>query len=1170
MKRNPSLKLLGSVVLAMLATAASGRAATVVLPSDAAAALGTSTTRGLIVRTVQAPELTVVGNSLVRAVKQLNGTLTDGSGAAVPNEATPGPNSDGSYFQDTINFERDGLPIDVMDPSANILASFTPGLFPGVPGSGGHTLNFATEVVGFVELPAGTYTFGISVGADRTDANNDDGYQVFVGANPRDYFNASVAAYERIAQGFVVDQHIENQFTVQAPVSGIYPFRIVYWQTGLGANLQWYTVDTNTQERILVNDPGNANAIKAYRDTSVARANAPYVGEVSPSPGSSGNSASAPIEAVLLDGTTSVNTNTVRVSLNGALVTPQTLTKSGGTTRIAYSPNASRTDPNNAVQLVYADSAGNSSTNSWQFTINVVGGSSTIVTGQWDFENGTLAATVGQALEYFDGPAGVTAAGTKYGTTGVGDFAAIPNIGGQPAKIMYVPGDVVREIGYVMRHGIAPNGGGTKVNQYTLIMDVMVGSSGPGAASMLQIDSTNNTTDGDLFWQGNNFGQGGNGYNGTSAFIPGEWHRVIAAYDEAANPPVVTKFVDGIKQDDWTANQGLDNARRALLPTAILFADGDLPNPDERREWWVNSIQIRSGKLSDAEMVALGGPSADGIPAVIQANSIAGQWDFDRGNLSATVGKPLEYFDGPGGVTETGTKYGTTGQGDFAAIPNIGGQPANIMYVPGDVVREIGYVMTHGIAPNGGGTKVNQYTLIMDVMVGSTGPGAASMLQIDSTNNTTDGDLFWQGNNFGQGGNGYNGTSAFTPGEWHRVVAAYDEAANPPVVTKFVDGIKQDDWTANQGLDNPRRALLPTAILFADGDLPNPDERREWWVNSIQIRPGKMSDAEIALLGGPSASGIPVYVPTSDVTGQWDFDRGNLSATIGKPLEYFDGAGGVTELGTKYGTTGQGDFAAIPNIGGQPANIMYVPGDVVREIGYVMTHGIAPNGGGTKVNQYTLIMDVMVGSTGPGAASMLQIDSTNNTTDGDLFWQGNNFGQGGNGYNGTSAFTPDEWHRVIAAYNEAATPPVVTKYVDGIFQDDWTANQGLDNARRALLPTAILFADGDLPNPDERREWWVNSIQIRSGVLTKAQMEALGGPSAAGIPIEIVVTPSPSLTASRTGNSLTLSWDSSFTGYTLESAATVPSATWAPVPGVANNSVTITIGAGNQFYRLRQ
>ena len=52
-------------------------------------------------------------------------------------------------------------------------------------------------------------------------------------------------------------------------------------------------------------------------------------------------------------------------------------------------------------------------------------------------------------------------------------------------------------------------------------------------------------------------------------------------------------------------------------------------------------------------------------------------------------------------------------------------------------------------------------TLIMDVMVDTTGGGAASLLQMSTANNT-DGDLFWQGNNYGQGGNGYGGTGIFT------------------------------------------------------------------------------------------------------------------------------------------------------------------------------------------------------------------------------------------------------------------------------------------------------------------------------------------------------------------------------------------------------------------------
>ena len=838
-------------IVGLAAFLTSVQAATNALPTEAALPLGSSTTRGFTVRSVQAPSDAVVPNNLIRAIKQLNGTLTDAGGNPIPDEAYPGPNPDGSYDVDTVNFELYGDAVTILTLDSTELVTFPSQPFPGLPGAGGHDNNSAVEVVGYLELTPGVHTFGVSVCVERTDANDDDGYAVFVGTNPRDRFALKVGEFERNAPGFPTHWRNENQWSVEAPVAGLYPFRIVYWQTGLGANLNFYSVNPDTGERILVNDPTNPQAVKAYKDTSVAAAKGPYVAEINPQPGSDGNSASAPIEALIVDGTATVGTANVKLFLNGNQVTPQSLSKTGNKLFVRYNPNASRPDKSNSVRLEFKDSAGTTHVATWSFGIIVAGGSSTVVTGQWDFDKGDLSPTVGKSLEYLDGPNGLTKQKTRFGTT---TELGVPDIAGQPAKVMEVPGDLSNKIGYIMDHGIAPNGGGTKVNQYTLIMDVLVANTGPGAASLLQISSTNNTDDGDLFWQGNNFGQGAGGYNGRGTFTAGEWHRVVAAYDMAANPPVVTKFVDGIKQDDWTANQGLDNPRRALQPTAILFGDGD---QDERRQMWVNSIQIRSGKITDAEAVLLGGPSANGIPRVIPQSTVTGQWDFEFGDLGATIGKPLQYLDGIGGMTEAGTQFGTTTE---LGIPDINGQPARVMRVPGDLSNQIGYIMDHGIAPNGGGTKVNQYTLIMDILVANTGPGAASLLQISSTNNTDDGDLFWQGNNFGQGGGGYNGLGTFTAGEWHRMIAAYDMAANPPVVTKFVDGIKQDDWTANQGLDNPRRALQPTAILFGDGDQ---DERREMWVNSIQIRAGKLTDEEMLALGGPSADGIPVYIPVS-------------------------------------------------------------------------------------------------------------------------------------------------------------------------------------------------------------------------------------------------------------------------------------------------------------------
>src|SRR4029453_17123327 len=102
-----------------------------------------------------------------------------------------------------------------------------------------------------------------------------------------------------------------------------------------------------------------------------------------------------------------------------------------------------------------------------------------------------------------------------------------------------------------------------------------------------------------------------------------------------------------------------------------------------------------------------------------------------------------------------------------------------------------------------------------------------------------------------------------------------------------------------------------TAVLFGDGDQ---DERRVMWVNSIQIRQGKLTDAEAAALGGPSVDGAPLATPISTVTGQWDFNFTDLGATVGRNLTYLDGTNGLTAAGTRFGVTGEGDFADVPKI----------------------------------------------------------------------------------------------------------------------------------------------------------------------------------------------------------------------------------------------------------------
>ena len=251
-----------------LALMASGHAAAVNLPATSALPSGSSTTRGFLVRSVQAPTESTVGNNGIRAYKQINGTLADSAGKLIPNVAFGGAESGGAFAVDTINFEKEGAQIDLIDLEQNALGSFTSQTFPGIPGSDGTTDKFAVEVVGFLDLKAGEQTFAISVTAERTDINDDDGFQVFVARNPRDFFGQKVAEYQRIAPGFQNNWRNENQFTVNAPQAGLYPVRILYWQTGSGCSLDFYTVDGASGARVLVNDPSNSDACLLYTSPS--------------------------------------------------------------------------------------------------------------------------------------------------------------------------------------------------------------------------------------------------------------------------------------------------------------------------------------------------------------------------------------------------------------------------------------------------------------------------------------------------------------------------------------------------------------------------------------------------------------------------------------------------------------------------------------------------------------------------------------------------------------------------------------------------------------------------------------------------------------------------------------------------------------------------------------
>ncbi|MDA7498237.1 hypothetical protein N9255_00010 [bacterium] len=592
----------------------------VVIPEGIAGPIESGQNRGFRVVTAQAPLFSEISNSFARASQQLNGTLAS-EGQLVADEAKKGENPEGSFDVDVINFleafDVDGFPfVTNFEDDAN---------FPGIPGTGDHYSLFTTEISGFVELSAGTHTFDAQVFVDRVDAapSNDNGLVVLTGNNPRDFFATELATFVRPDDAPPFESTPwDFQFNITAPVDGIYPIRLVYWTQSGNSGLEF------SQQNQLVNSDGST---VVFRESTAPRHSHAYIAEVSPVPGVADISPEEPITILLRDDKTTVNIQSVKLSFNGVDITGQATVSSGNSrTTINYQPPPARQSDRNELVLEYMDSSGESFTREWSFA-NSLGEKPPMVTGQWDFSNG-LSATIGSDLIFNDE---VSESETLFGTT---TSFKIADIGGESAEVMYVP--FGSRVGYKLLHGIAPNGGGRYVNRYTLLMDVMrVG--GGGASAIIQASPTKNPGDATFFWQGGNMGQGGGGYNGDGTFTPDEWHRIGFAVD-LADEKVITKWVDGVLQDEWRP-QNKDHIRRAMEPETILFYD-----VDERSEWYVNSIQILDGKLSDEEMEALGGPGAEGFEAPgakgLQINEIVLQEDgnvtikwYSRANRSYRI-----------------------------------------------------------------------------------------------------------------------------------------------------------------------------------------------------------------------------------------------------------------------------------------------------------------------------------------------------------------------------------------------------------------------------------------------------------------------------------------------------------------------------------------------------
>jgi hypothetical protein len=252
-------------------------------------------------------------------------------------------------------------------------------------------------------------------------------------------------------------------------------------------------------------------------------------------------------------------------------------------------------------------------------------------------------------------------------------------------------------------------------------------------------------------------------------------------------------------------------------------------------------------------------------------------------------------------------------------------------------------------------------------------------------------------------------------------------------------------------------------------------------------------------MGAMLASALPLLGQTP--VGQWDFNSSNLVATIGTDLTYAND-GGVTQQGTRFGTTAS---FGIPDINGTNAVVMQFPA-ATNGGGYMMTAPPNPNGAGTAVNVWTLIMDLLYPSSSDKMIRPI-ID-----TDGTFFVPGPDFvidssdgiGSPPSGpYDGM--IVPNTWYRVGIVVTNTEIRYFLNGLPVGEVPNVACPSHFLD-CRYALtpsLPTLILGS-----TDTNAALGYVNSIQLWGVNLDAGQMKALGGASGAGIPTNIPPVPS--------------------------------------------------------------
>ena len=241
-------------------------------------------------------------NNNERAEQDLTLQAVDAGGNALPNSADPA--AVGAAIGAAAAPSNPGAPVH-FEIATTINLDTAKTNMPGAPSIDGSTAGQAGEVLTYVALPAGVVLMQI---------DSIVGWRLYSGAQPADIFGRAVVAENNGGSGPV-------KFSFVVPQAGIYPFRLIWENSGGASHLIWSSFPSPTTNA-LVNDVAHGG-LKAYRALAAGTTVPPIILGTTPVPAIHQMRVTGTnLTVVLADGTHPVDDNSITLSIDGKSVTP--------------------------------------------------------------------------------------------------------------------------------------------------------------------------------------------------------------------------------------------------------------------------------------------------------------------------------------------------------------------------------------------------------------------------------------------------------------------------------------------------------------------------------------------------------------------------------------------------------------------------------------------------------------------------------------------------------------------------------------------------------------------------------------------------------------------------------------------------------------------------------